>query len=275
MNEASKIPRRVMPFLVAVLIAGIVLPAILLLQIRSRLDLSLWLWCMLLIAGIFAISVPLVSYLEKRKKRSGFLPWPVVTANPYVGKITPKKDIPLHGAFAWTPQIFKQMVKAFARYTPAGRSHRRTIYILASIGIAGMILGTVFVCLHQLSGLALVAASMLLLAHTESLRARVPAEIRAEVQIRWTLAQDNFTVSPVNLKGIPREGQSVLVRPRGIHLSCARAIVRTPAGFIIWPDDLIEIWLPVEAFATAEQVETFHEIARSCVANFVYESDGR
>jgi hypothetical protein len=275
MNEVSKLPKSIRILLLIVLIAGIAMPAILLYQIRSRLDLSVWLWGMVLIAGIFAISIPILFWQEKRKKRPLSFPWPVVAANPYFGKGSPREDISLKGTLTWTPEIFRRMVKSIVRYTPAGKSHRRTIFILAAIGGAGMILGTVFVCLHELSGLALVAASALLLAHTESLRARVPAEIRAGTQVRWALSKGNFTMSPVDLKAIPREGQSTLVRPRGIHLSSAKAIVQTPAGFIIWPHDFIEFWLPMEAFTTAKEVEIFQEIARSCVANYVYESDGR
>jgi len=80
---------------------------------------------------------------------------------------------------------------------------------------------------------------------------------------------------PIDLRVVPRRGQSTLVRSQEINLSHSRAIFRTPAGFIIWPHDLIEFWLPIEAFATAEQVEMFHEVARSCVANYVYQTDAR
>jgi len=274
MNEVSKMPRSVRILLIIVLIAGVATPAILLYQIRSRLDLSVRLWGILLIAGIFAISVPLVSWLEKRKKSSGYFPWPVAAANPQYGKRT-SQDISFEGTLTWTPKIFRRMVKAFARSTPAGRNHRRTIYILSLIGALGVLLGAVFVYQRELGGLALIAASVILLAFTHSLRARVPDEIRGGMRVRWTLSNDRFVMYPIDVSETPREGGSTLVSQREIYLASARAIVRTPAGFIIWPDDLIEIWLPIEAFATAEQVQSFHHIARSCVVNYYdYESDG-
>jgi hypothetical protein len=274
MNEASKIPRRVMPFLVVVLIAGIVVPAILLYQIRSRFDLGVWLWGLLAIAAIFAISVPILSWQEKYRKHSRSFPWPVLPVNPYFGKGT-QRNVSLEGTLTWTTEIFKRMATAVVRFTPSGRDHRRTVYTLSLIGAVGTVLGAVYVYQHELGGLALIAASALLITFTYSIRIRVPDEMRCGTQIRWVLSQDRFRIEPVNLSVMPGDGQSTLVMSRDIHLACARAIIRTPAGFIIWPDDLIEFWLPIEAFSTAEQVETFHEIARSCVANYCYESDAR
>jgi hypothetical protein len=48
-----------------------------------------------------------------------------------------------------------------------------------------------------------------------------------------------------------------------------RAIVRTPAGFIIWPMNPIEVLFPNAAFASPDQLETFARIARSRVFNYV------
>jgi hypothetical protein len=275
MNEASQIPKRVLPFLVAVLVAGIVVPTILLYQIRSRLDLSVWLWGMVLIAGIFAISIPILSWQEKRKKRPGSFPWPVAAANLYFGKGSPRKDISLEGTLTWTPEIFRRTVKDFVRYTPAGRNHRRNIYILFPIGASGVMLGAVFVYQRELGGLGLIAASALLVAFAYSERIRVPEEIRTGGRVRWTLSHNQFMMNPIDVGESAREGRSTLVSRREFQLACARAIVRTPGSFIIWPDDLIEFCLPIEAFETAQQVESFHEVARSCVANYVYESDAR
>lgn len=272
MNEVSKFPKRATPILTVVFVAGIVVPAILLYQIRSRLDLSVWLWGLLAIVGIFAISAPIITMQQKWRKHSRSFPWPVSLANPSLTK-RPQKDFSFEGTFTWTPEIFKRMVRAFLTFTPAGRNHSRTVYTLSLIGTAGAVLGAVFVYQRELGGLAVIAAGAILIIFTYSLRVRVPDEIRNGTQVRWILSQDRFRIEPVIPSVATRDGQSTLVMPRDIQLGCVRAIVRTPAGFIIWPGDLIEFWLPIEAFATAEQVETFHEIARFCVANYTDKSD--
>jgi len=273
MNEVSKLPKSIRILLIIVLIAGIAMPTILLYQFRSRLDLSVWLWGMALIAGIFAVSIPILSWQEKRKKRPLSFPWPVVAANPYFSKGSPPKDISLEGTLTWTPEIFRRTVKNFVRYTPTGRSHRRSIYILSLIGASGVVLGAFFVYKIALGGLGLIAASALLLAFAYSNRVRIPEEIRTGARVRWTLSHNRFKMNPIDVSESPLERGSILVSRKEFQLARARAIVRTPGGFIIWPDDLIEFCLPIEAFETAQQVESFHEVARSCVANYVYESD--
>jgi hypothetical protein len=275
MNEVSKMPRSIRIFLIIVLIAGIAMPAILLYQFRSRLDFSVWLWGMVLIAGIFAVSIPILSWQEKRKKRPLSFPWPVAAANPYFGKGSPREDISLVGTLTWTPEIFRRTVKNFVRYTPAGRNHRRSIYILSLIGASGVVLGAFFVYQRALGGLGLIAASAILIAFAYSERVRVPEKIRTGARVRWTLSHNRFMMNPVDVGESTRERGSILVSRKEFQLACARAIVRTPGGFIIWPGDLIVFCLPIEAFETAQQVESFNEIARSCVSNYVYESDGR
>lgn len=261
--------------MVAVLIAGIAMPAILLYQIRSRLDRSIWLWGMVLIAGIFAVSIPILFWEEKRKKRPLPFPWPVAAANPYFSKGSPPKDISLEGTLTWTPEIFRRTVKNFARYTPAGRDHRRSIYILSLIGASGVVLGAFFVYKRELGGLGLIAASALLIAFAYSERIKIPEEIRTRARVRWTLSHNRFVMNPIDVGESAPERGSILVSRKEFQLARARAIVRIPGGFIIWPDDLIVFCLPIEAFETAQQVESFHAVARSCVANYVYKSDAR
>src|SRR5262249_28689568 len=152
---------------------------------------------MALIAGFFAVSIPILSWQEKRKKRPLSFPWPVAAANPYFSKGSPPKDISLEGTLTWTPEIFRRTVKNFARYTPAGRDHRRSIYILSLIGALGVVFGAIVVYQREFGGLALIAASALLIAFAYSERFRVPEEIQAGVQDHWTLSQDRFTMSPI------------------------------------------------------------------------------
>jgi hypothetical protein len=275
MSEVSKLPKWVRILLVVVLIAGIAMPAILLYQFRSRLDLSVWLWGMLLIAGIFAVSIPILFWQEKRKKRPLSFPWPVAAANPYFSKGSPPKDISLEGTLTWTPEIFRRTVKNFVRYTPAGRNHGLSIYILSLIGASGVVLGGFFVYKRELGGLGLIAASAILVAFAYSERVKIPEEIRTRVRVRWTLFHNRFMMNPIDVGESTPERGSILLSRKEFKLARARAIVRTPEGFIIWPDDLIAFCLPIEAFDNAQQVESFHEVARSCVANYVYESDAR
>jgi hypothetical protein len=262
MNETSKIPKRWMPFLVAVLVIGVLLPAILLYQIRSRLDATTWLWGFFLISAIFAISVPVLRWQQKHKTRYPSFPWPVV-ANPYFGKALEQRNVSLEGTFTWTPGLFKRVARAFVRCTPAGRNHRRTIYAFSAIGAATTLFSAVLIYTHELGGFILLAVSALFIGFTYSLRARVPEEIRDGAQVRWNLSNDLLTMAPV------ATGTEALMMPREIHLSSSLAIVRTPAGFIIWPSNPVELFLPFEAFTSQEQIEFFHSIARSSVRNYV------
>jgi hypothetical protein len=64
--QSAKIPRPVAVFLVVVLLASIVLPALCLYQIRSKLDATVWLWGGILIAVIFAISIPIALWRQRK-----------------------------------------------------------------------------------------------------------------------------------------------------------------------------------------------------------------
>jgi hypothetical protein len=132
---------------------------------------------------------------------------------------------------------------------------------LFTVGLTGSAAGIALLIRNELGGLPLLIPSIALLALAYSDRIRPPAGLRAEVQ--WHASSEILVLNCSECEGLSwcRSGE--------IYWKSVRAIVRTPAGFIIWPMDPIEVLLPNEAFASPEDIERFSRIARSQVFNHV------
>jgi hypothetical protein len=258
--QGANVPRPIALFLLAVLFTSIALPALLLYQIPSKLDPAIWLWGGILIIVIFAISIPIALWRQRTPPKPLRPPWPTAQTNPLFGNAIDKHTT-LTGDFNWTPKLFNQMARTYLRFTPAGRQRRRTTAFLAALGLAGVAAGIGFSITHELGGLALLIASLVLLALAYSETIRPPARLQARVQ--WQLSGERLLLTC-------SESEALAWCQSGkIHWQSIRAILRTPAGFIIWPMNPIEVLLPNQAFASADQLETFARIARSRVFNYV------
>ena len=226
---------------------------------RDRLDSTVWLWGAVLIAGLFVVSIPLAIWQKRIKERAHckeFPPWPQPLTNPLFGKPLDSSDLHLVGTFIWTRGAFSRLAKDWARHTPAGKRYRRTMAALTSIGLAGLTLATIFLLQREWSAIALVVASAVLLLFAYDCRIRAPREVRSSARIGWELFPEGFVLgSDENQKVIEWDG--------------VRAMVQTPAGFLFWPQDLIEVCLPALAFANQQDLDAFATLAQTKVRDFV------
>jgi hypothetical protein len=165
----------------------------------------------------------------------------------------------LGGSFTWTAEEFGRMRNAWLRYTPAGRNHRRTMYGLSGIALAGAGAACVWLWQGQFMALLLLLASAALLALVFSDRIREPEEVRSRARVGWKLVPEGIVVETGGTR-------------KELFWGPIYAILRTREGFLIWPGDLRETWLPVNAFDSLKDVEAFAEIARSQVDNYVHQN---
>jgi len=72
---------------------------------------------------------------------------------------------------------------------------------------------------------------------------------------------------------IDNEAIEAIVQGHGRHYKMWRGllkVVRTPEGFILWPPKHWSlVWIPLEAFESEQDVETFVHLARSNVAKYI------
>ena len=249
----------VVPFVVG-LIGTILLCALMLFSQRARFDPTVYKWGAILIAGMFALSIP-VALLQRRLKERArsnppFRPWPQSVGNPHFGDPLPMSDLRLAGQFNWTPDAFVHLAKDWRRNTPAGRHYRRTMLGLTSLGLAGIALAAIFLWQREWSAIALIVASGLLLLLAYDCRIRTPREVHSRNQVRWQLLPERFVL-------ISEEDEKV------IEWSGVQAVLQTPAGFLLWPHDFIEVCLPTRAFANRSELDLFAAVAQSKVQNFV------
>ncbi len=231
-----------------------------LLHYRSRFDADLWVWTAVLILMIMAISIPLAIWQQKASAAGKFLrpPWPTSATSRDADSARPAAvEVRLRGGFTWAALEFIRMRETWLRHTPAGKNHRRTMYGLSAIALGGIAVACVWLAQGLLLASTLLIASVALLAFVFSCRIRVPDEVRSSAQVSWELVPEGILL---------QTGDSKKELPwRSMY-----AILRTRDGFLLWPGDLHETWLPVRAFACPEDVEMFSDIARSRVANYVH-----
>ena len=159
--------------------------------------------------------------------------------------------------FVWTSEEGRQARKAWLRYTENGRSHRKSFWLLLLCGSVGLSFGIyAFVTTRPIYGgamLSLVSAVLLLLLYCW--RVRTPRLAVLGARITWE------------------------VRPEGLRLDAGgavedlpwatmRRVLRTPAGFWVWPNDAFERWLPRSAFTTPAEEEEMASLARSKVKRY-------
>ena len=246
----QQIPRRYLIALVAILMGGILLSAYRLNQVDS------WFWSALLIGGIMAISIPLARWQHNSKKSPLSAPWPAAENSDWRSPIG-QSNISMNGSFKWTEASFKRIAKAWVQHTPAGRRYRNSMWFMTLLGLAGAILALVFLFQKEATAWVLLVASALLLAFTYLCKIRTPTPVRSQAEVQWHVSQGKLVLVTAGAEQV-------------IDLPSALAVVRTPAGFIIWPSNPIETVLPLEAFATPDQVEIFSETVRSQVRNYVH-----
>jgi hypothetical protein len=233
-----------------------------LLRYRSRFDADLWVWAAVLILIIMAISIPLAIRQQKASAAGKFLrpPWPTpATIREAVSARPAPKEIFLRGRFTWAAPEFIRMRDTWLRHTPAGKSHRRTTYGLSAIGFGGMAAACVWLAQGLLPASVLLIASVALLALVFSCRISVPDEVRSSARVSWELIPDGILLQTEDSK-------------KELPWGSMYAILRTRDGFLLWPGDLHETWLPVRAFDRPEDVEVFSNIARSRVRNYVHQN---
>ena len=256
----GRIPRALVVPFIAGLITTILLCGVMLYSQRDRFDGTVYLWGAILIAGIFVISIPL-AVLQKRSKeralhRPPFRPWPQSISNPLFGKPVALPGLRLAGRFNWTPDAFARLSKDWRRYTPAGKRYRRMILGLTSIGLVGISLAALFLWQREWSAIALILASAVLLLFAYDCRIRALREVRSQAQVRWELSPDQLLIGS--------EENEKIINWSGVH-----AILQTPAGFLLWPENFIEVLLPASAFGNERELSLFAELAQSSVRNFV------
>ncbi len=249
--------------LVPVLIAVILLPITVLLRNRPRFDGSLWLWTGVLVLAIMAISIPLAIWQRNAASAGRFLrpPWPTTSTKPLNAapdRPTPE-DVFLRGSFTWTASEFVRMRKAWLQHTPAGRNHRRMMYGLSAIALAGISAACVWLVQGLLLASALLIASAALLAFVISCRIKVFDEVCSNALASWELIPEGIMLQTGDSR-------------KELRWQSMYAMLRTRDGFLLWPADLHETWLPVRAFGRPEDVELFSELASSQVVNYVHEN---
>ena len=243
-------------------IGAILIPLAVLLRYRSRFDAGLWVWTAVLILIIMAISIPLAIWHQKASAAGKFLrpPWPTPATTREAGSARPApKEAFLRGGFTWAAPEFIRMRDTWLRHTPAGKSHRRTMYGLSAIGFGGVAAGCVWLAQGLLLASTLLIASVALLAFVFSCRIRVPDDVRSGTRVSWELVPDGIHFQTEDSE-------------KELPWGSMYAILRTRDGFLLWPGDLHETWLPVRAFDRSEDVEVFSDIARSRVANYVHQN---
>jgi hypothetical protein len=131
------------------------------------------------------------------------------------------------------------------------------MWFMTLLGLASATLALVFLFQKEATAWVLLVASALLLAFTYSCKIRPTTQIRSQAEVQWHLTNGKLVLITAGTEQV-------------IDVSSARAVVRTPAGFIIWPSNPVETLLPLEAFATPDQVEIFSETVHSQVSNYVH-----
>ncbi len=159
--------------------------------------------------------------------------------------------------FVWTSEEGRRARKAWLRYTENGRSHRKSFWLLLLCGIAGLAFGILAVVttrpIHLGAMLFIASAVLLLLLYCWRVRAPRLAPLGA--RITWE------------------------VRPEGLRLDVGgavedlpwatiRRVLRTPAGFWVWPNDAFERWLPGRAFTNPAEEEEMASLARTKVKRY-------
>jgi len=102
----------------------------------------------------------------------------------------------------------------------------------------------------------LLVASTLMLVFTYDCRIRPPEEVRSQMEVQWRLSAENLVLTTAGIEKV-------------IQLPSVCGVLRTSAGFIVWPSNPIEVLLPIEAFGGSEQIEQFSDAVRSQVHNYV------
>lgn len=240
-------------------IGAILISLAVLLPYRARFDTELWVWTAVLILIIMAIAIPLAIWHQKTTAAGKFLrpPWP--TPQEAASARPAPKEVSLRGKFTWAAPEFIRMRDTWLRHTPAGKSHRRMMYGLSAIAFAGMTAACVWLAQGLLLAGILLIASMALLALIVTCRIRVPDEVRSSARVSWELLSTGILLETEGSK-------------KELPWGSMYAILRTRDGFLLWPWDLYETWLPIRAFARPEDVEVFSDIARSRVANYVHQN---
>ena len=247
-------------FSILALIGAMLPPVFVLLQYRSRFDASLWLTTAILVAVIMGVSVPLARWLHRNPGWFLRAPWPTPKATHDAVRKRPRGPARfLRGDFVWTAEEFARMRNAWLRHTPAGRNHRRIVYFLSAIAFTGVVAASIWLAQGQLIALILLLASAALLALVFSARIRELDEARSRARVSWQLVPDGILFQTGNDK-------------KELTWASLYAILRTRDGFLIWPGNLHETWLPLSAFDSPKDVEVFSEIARSQVDNYVDEN---
>jgi hypothetical protein len=132
------------------------------------------------------------------------------------------------------------------------------MYVLSTMAFAGLAAACIWLSEGQFmaSILLLASAALLVLVFTD--RIRELDEVRSRARVSWELVPDGILHQTEGAK-------------KQLPWASMYAILRTRDGFLIWPGDLHETWLPVNAFDSPKDVEVFSEIARSEVDNYVHE----
>ena len=149
------------------------------------------------------------------------------------------------------------MRRAWVRYTKQGRIHRRDVRLAFAFGAAGFIAGVALLVRDgvRLPQIMLILASAALLGFLYLARMRSPQEVLSRVQVHWSISADRAVAE----SGTKREE---------FEWSSIRRMIRTPDGFLFWPNDALERWLPESALAHSEAVEDFLRIVESKVRNY-------
>ena len=149
------------------------------------------------------------------------------------------------------------MRSAWLLYTEQGRTHRRNVWLMFLFGSAGLIAGVVLLVRDgfQFPQIMLTLASCAMLGFLYLVRMRSPQEVLSGVRVHWSISPDRAVIEC----GTKREE---------FEWSSIRRMIRTPDGFLFWPNDAFERWLPQSALARSGAVEDFLRIVESSVKRY-------
>jgi len=149
------------------------------------------------------------------------------------------------------------MRSAWLRYTPQGRTHRRNVWLISLFGSAGLMAGVVLLARDGFEFgqvmLTLSSCALLGFLYFVFVRMRSPQEVLLRVQVHWSISSNRAVVD----SGAKREE---------FEWSSVRRMIRTPDGFLFWPNDAFERWLPQSALS--QSVEDFARLAESRVKRY-------
>jgi YcxB-like protein len=167
-------------------------------------------------------------------------------------------DTPVIASFKWTQREFLLLQQVQMRHSPFGRKLRRGTI---SVGLLSIALGVGIIVVHGLksAGIAFLPAGAGLLASPWFLR-RANIKHYTQRPDRDMVVNWEFRAEGLRSKTESSSGE--------FSWSMITKVLRTPQGFLLYPNDRVFHWVPIHAFQDAEAIERFSQLVKSRVQHY-------